>query len=510
MLLMKDFSLFKRLTSNFAGSYRWLRLLAVLTLVVASASSYADADIPDSLRYEAEVRATFSSGRNTPFWLISNRQGLGSPRRNSGYVRGAIFKDIDESRRFSWGAGADLVAAWRYPAPFHIHQLYGELKYRSLDLMVGSKEIWCDHNDPKLSSGSLLFSGNALPVPQVRLGIFDYAPVWGTKGFFSVKGYIAYGMFTDSSWQKSWAAEGSKRTEDVLFHSKGLWLKFGNEKAFPLTADVGIEMASQFGGTAYKDGVKVKMKHGFKEWLKAFFPTYRTQETLLGEQSSVEGNMLGQYTIGLQWAPSNADWCVRGYFEHYFEDQSMMTFEYGWKDGLWGLEGKLPKNPFVSKVVYEFLYSKDQAGAVNNDSSDKVPEQVSGRDNYYNHSLYTGWQHWGMGIGNPLMISPLYNADHMLRFYTTRIIGHHFAFSGNPTEEIDYRVMVSYSKNWGTYAWPLPDVLNNVNGLLEVNWRPEKLKGWYGGIGLAFDSGDMLGKSFGVGITIGKTGLITF
>lgn len=470
----------------------------------------SEASVVDSLRYDAEIRATFSSGANTPFWLVNNLQGLGSPTKNNGYARGALYKDLDTSQRYSWGAGVDLVGAWNYPAPFHIHQLYGELKYRSLNLLVGSKEMWCDHNDPKLSSGSLLFSGNALPIPQVRIGIFDYTPFPGTKHWLAVKGYISYGMFTDSSWQKSWAAEGTKHTSDVLFHSKGLWLRFGNQPVFPLTADVGIEMATQFGGTAYENGKVIHMKHGFKEWLKAFFPVYRTHDTLLGEQSSIEGNMLGQYTIGLQWVPTDANWSVRGYFEHFFEDQSMMTFEYGWKDGLWGIEGILPKNRFVSKIVYEFLYSKDQAGAVNNDSSDKVPEQVSGRDNYYGHSLYSGWQHWGMGIGNPLMISPIYNADHKILFYTTRIIAHHFAFSGNPTNEIDYRILFSYSKNWGTYTHPLPDVLNNINGLFEVNWHPKKFKGWYGGIGIAFDSGNMLGKSFGVGLTIGKSGFLKF
>lgn len=481
-------------------------MLATLFFIPIKAVTYK----PDSLRYEIKLHPTFSSGKNTPFWLVSNLQGLGSPKKNYGYVQTGVFKDLDKIKRFSWGAGVEMVGAWRTTAPFHIHQLYGEIKYRSLEIMIGSKEMWCDHNNPRLSSGSLLFSGNALPIPQMRIGIFDYAPFWGTKGRLGVKGYIAYGLFSDSKWQESWAATGSKYSQNVLFHSKGLWLRFGNPYSSPLTGDVGIEMATQFGGTAYRDGKIIHIKHGFKEWWRAFFPTYSTQETLLGELSSVEGNMVGQYTIGLQWKPKNKDWEVKAYFEHYFEDQSMMTFEYGWKDGLWGIEGSLPKNRYVSKLVYEFLYSKDQAGAVNQDKTDEIPEQVSGRDNYYNHSLYSGWQHWGLGIGNPLMISPIYNADHNIRFYTTRIIGHHFAIAGNPTEYLDYRLLLSHTKNWGTYSHPLPDVMNNLSGLLEVNWYPKKLKGWYGGVGLAFDSGDLLGHSFGIALTIGIRGLIKF
>ncbi len=467
-------------------------------------------DTSDSVSYLAEIHQTFSSGHNTPFWLVNNLQGLGSPERNNGYVRAAIFKHIDSHKRFSWGAGIDLTGAWRSTAPFHIHQLYGEVRYRSIGAMLGSRELWSDYNNPRLSSGSLLFSGNALPIPQFRFGIFNYTPFWGTKGWLNVKGYISYGMFTDSNWQKSWAEPDSKRNKNVLFHSKGLWLRGGNTDHFPLTGDIGIEMATQFGGTAYKDGKVVHLKHGFKEWWRAFFPTYSKQETLLGELTSVEGNMVGQYTIGLQWTPKNADWNIRGYFEHFFEDQSMMTFEYGWKDGLWGIEGTLPRNRFVSKIVYEFLYSKDQAGAVNNDTSDLVPEQVSGRDNYYNHTLYTGWQHWGFGIGNPLMISPIYNSDHLLQFTNNRIIGHHFAIAGNPSDEIDYRLMLSFTKNWGTYTRPLPEVLDNVNALVEINYQPKKLKGWYGTFGVAVDRGDLLGNSFGIALTIGKTGFLTF
>lgn len=481
-------------------------MFGVSTFQDAGASATGSLE-SDSLRYFGEVRATFSGGENTPFWLVNNLQGLGSPEKNYGFVRGAVFRDINKDKRFSWGAGIDIAGAWRSSAPFYIHQLFGEIKYRSLGALVGSKEIWGEFSNPRLSSGNLLYSGNAMPIPQVRAGIFDYTDFWGTNGWFAVKGYIAYGMFTDSGWQKSWTARGSKRTEDVLYHSKGLWLRGGNTSRFPLTGEIGIEMATQFGGKAFKNGETLEIGNGFKDWLKAFFPSTTTRKTFLGEQTSVDGNMVGAYNIALAWIPE-ADWNVKAYFQHYFEDHSQMTFEYGWKDGLWGVEAALPDNPFISSFVYEFLYSKDQTGAVNNDSSDKVPEQVSGRDNYYNHSIYSGWQHWGMGIGNPLAISPIYNHNRLLNFFDTRIIAHHVGFSGTPANGIEYRVLLSFSKNWGSYQHPLPEVLNNFNGLLEVTWKPARLKGWYGSAAIAGDSGKLLGNSFGAMITIGKAGFI--
>lgn len=479
-----------------------------MTWLICGCPSVIHAVSPDSIRYSAEITASFSSGEHTPFWLVNNSQGLGTPEKNNGYVRLGAFKDMESQKRFSWGAGIELSGGWNMTAPFSIHQLYGEVKYRALGAMIGSKEIQGELNNPRLSSGNLLYSGNAMPVPQVRFGIPDFADFWGTNGWFSVKGYLSYGMFTDSDWQKSWAAPDSKRTENVLFHSKGVWLRGGNPDKFPLTGEIGIEMATQFGGKAYKNGETLHLGHSLKDWLNALFPSTSTKDTFLGETTSVEGNMVGAYDIALSWLPRSG-WSLKAYYEHYFEDQSQMTFEYGWKDGLWGVEFQLPENPFASGFVYEFLYSKDQTGAVNNDSSDRLPEQVSGRDNYYNHSIYTGWQHWGMGIGNPLAISPIYNNNHNIYFLDTRIVAHHLGIEGSPVPEIGYRLLLSFSRNWGTYLSPYPEVLDNFSGMLQITWKPERLLGWHFSAAVAGDSGDLLGNSFGVMISIGKTGFLS-
>lgn len=493
----------------YASIIRHLILFCVCMFTGIPFSQNAYSENNDSVSYLAEVRATFSSGENTPFWLVNNLQGLGSPEKNNGWVRGAVFKKIDTQRKFSWGAGLDLVGGWNAIAPFNVHQLYGEVKYRSLGLLLGSKEIWGDYNNPRLSSGNLLYSGNAMPIPQLRIGIFDYAPFWGTNGWFSVKGYVSYGMFTDSKWQKSWAAPDTKRTEGVLFHSKGLWLRGGNTDKFPLTGEIGIEMASQFGGESFKDGEVIRMPSKFKDWLKALFPVGGDNSTPIDEQINVQGNMLGAYNFALSWVPKE-DWSIKAYFEHYFEDHSQMTFEYGWKDGLWGIEVQLPKNPIVSTFVYEYLNSKDQTGSVFNNTSESIPEQVSGRDFYYDHYIYSGWEHWGMGIGNPLAISPIYNKNHLIAFLDTRLTAHHFGIAGNPSKEFDYRILMSFSRNWGSYGKPYPEVLNNFNGLLEVCYKPHKLKGWKASLGVAMDGGQLLGKSFGVMLTIGKSGFINF
>lgn len=461
----------------------------------------------DSIYYAVEARAIASFGEHTPFWLVSNLEGLGSPIKNNGWVRGEIKKTLETEKRFSWGAGVDLAALWNGISPFFIQQLYGELKYRALYLMAGSKELRHDYNDNRLSTGNLLFSGNSLPIPQVRIGTYDFASFWGTNDWFSVKAYLAFGKFTDSKWVKNWAYPGTDYATDVLYHSKGLWIRGGNKEKFPLIADVGIEMGTQFGGIIYKDGKKFHMPEKFIDWLKAIFPFSGGPDTPEGEQTNVQGNMTGAYTISVAWEPK-AEWKIRGYFEHYFEDHSQMTFEYGWKDGLLGLEVELPPNKFVKKFLYEFVHTKDQTGAVNNDFSPEVPEQVSGRDNYFNHYLYAAWQNWGMAIGTPLAISPIYNINHHLTFYNTRFRVHHVGFEGEPLIDLKWRLLLTYSQNWGTYRYPFPQIYENFSGLFELDYKPQTLNGWYGKFGLAWDAGKLLGNSFGIMLSLGKEGFI--
>ena len=461
----------------------------------------------ETMEYKAEVLTTVSGGEHSPFWLVNNQQGLGTPKRDFGYVRGEAIKKLNLDKKFSWGAGIDLVGGWKMTAPFNIHQLYGEIKYRALYAMAGQKEIWGEYNDHKLSSGNLLISGNAMPIPQIRLGTYDFASFWGTKNWFSVKAYLSFGKFTDSNWQSSWVAPGSQHNRGTLYNSRGLWLRGGNKEKFPLIAEIGIEMCTQFGGTIYKDGEIIKMPEKFIDWVKAIIPYEGGEDTPEGEQTNVQGNMNGVYNISIQWQPKS-NWYIKGYFEHYFEDHSQMTFEYGWKDAQWGIEIKFPDNKYVSKFVGEYIYMKDQTGSVNHNWSPEVPEQVSGGDKYYNHYLYSAWQNWGMGIGTPLAISPIYNTNHHLTFFDTRFIAYHIGLEGNPIQELDWRFLLTFTQNWGTYLHPLVDVLNNCSGLVEIKYSPVKLKGWYAKAAIAWDKGNLLGKSFGGMLTIGKEGLI--
>lgn len=219
--------------------------------------------------------------------------------------------------------------------------------------------------------------------------------------------------------------------------------------------------------------------------------------------------MLGSWNFALNYYLGQ--WKFRAYLEHYFEDTSQMFWEYGrWKDGEIGLEITFPKNRWITSAVWEGLCTKDQAGPLLFDSFwGQFPEyQISADDNYYNHYIYGAWQHQGMGMGNPLLPGPVYNADHSISFRSNRVRAHHLGISGQPSSEWGYRMLISFARHWGTYGNPLDQQRKQFNSLYEATYTPKWAKGWSASAALGLDRGNYLGNSTGGMLTIRKTGVI--
>lgn len=457
---------------------------------------------------------TTNSTKQTPFWMLNNRYGLSSIDRYNGYLRAAAFRDVDSTRRFSWGVGADFVVPYNFTSHFVIQQLYGELKYRSLTLTIGSKERFESLVNRELGSGDMVFSANARPVPQIHLAMPQYQWIPKMNKWLAFKGFVSFGMFTDGRWQQNTFNGRDSWRKNVLYHTKGIFLRGGNRDRFPLTVEGGFEMGTQFAGKAYiyNNGTYqlINMKHGFKEFFNAIFGLGggdSDDPNQKGEISNSYGNHVGEWSLALSWAPKDVNWAAKAYFQHYFEDHSQLFWDYLWRDMLLGAEFTLPRNPFVDKVVYEYLYTKDQSGAVYWDRTPDIPIQISGQDDYYNHAIYGGWQHWNMGMGNPLIMSPIYNSR-SIHFNHNRVVAHHVGLSGSPTDELNYRILLSYISSWGTYKFATPKVLHTFNSMLEITYSPRRLSGWSFRVGIAGDKGDITRNTFGGMLTVTKIGLL--
>lgn len=488
-------------------------MLGLAALVPIGADAQIDG-LADNIEYKVEMEGSFSDGDVAPFWFSSGRYGLSSIEPNSGYLRAGISRALESDSLSDWkfGYGVDFAVPVNYTSDVVVQQLYGVAQFRNCLLTVGAREIPEDMLNGELSSGGMTLSNNYRPIPQVRIDL----PEWWTWHFagdwLSVKGHIAYGIHTDNRWQKNFANESSYYSKNSFFHSKAGYLRIGNEGKFPLSATVGLEMACQFGGRGYQIFVydnnvghrvdDVDLGNGLKAFWNAFIPGGNDVND--GAYPNVAGDQTGNWYFDLTY--KGKGWDVKAYAEHFFEDHSQLFVQYGWKDMLWGLEANLPKNPFVSNVVAEYLYTKDQTGGIYHDRTKQLPVQISGSDDYYNHHVYGAWQHWGQTKGNPLLLSPIYH-DGMISTRFNRVNALHIGVAGDPTDELHYRLLYSNLRTLGTYVHPTVSPIDQDYFMAELTYKPHWLRGWSGKVAFGLNSGELLDNSTGLELTIIKTGM---
>ena len=62
------------------------------------APAAVQAQFDKGLNYKIETSATVSGGHNTPFWLVANKHGLSSIRKNNAYLDAGIFRDLEKDK----------------------------------------------------------------------------------------------------------------------------------------------------------------------------------------------------------------------------------------------------------------------------------------------------------------------------------------------------------------------------------------------------------------------------
>ncbi|MEG1616689.1 MAG: capsule assembly Wzi family protein [Bacteroidales bacterium] len=488
------------------SSTPYLSLFALLApfSAVCAADTAATESASQPIGVYAESAVSLSDGLHTPFWLTANRFGLASLERNNAYVSAGVLRETQNSNKLSVGFGAELAAAYRFDASVYVQQAYVALQYRWLQLTAGSRAYEPEIVERRLSSGGLVYSGNARPVPQLRISIPEYVSLGFTNHWFALRGHLAYGIFTDNGFQKDFTAGKHAYVTNTLYHSKALFAKVGKPESL-VDVEGGIEWYGQFGGNKhFTDGTVYKAPHKLEDFFKMLIPLSGGSDSPVGDQTNVLGNHIGAWHGAVTVKPGN--WRIKGYAQHLFEDHSQLFAEYGrWKDGLLGLEITLPANSFVSKFLYEFMNSRDQSGPIYHDTTEAIPDQVSARDAYWDHYFYQTWQHGGNMMGTPVIYSPLYNNNGSINIRSNRTRMHHVGIEGAPATEWGYRMLLSYVQHWGTYSSPFDEISDTFSGMAEVRYSPTYLPGWDFRLAAALDRSDWIGNNTGATVTVRKS-----
>lgn len=520
------------------------KLFFVLLMTIAADSVMAQNEKKDEsekevstvgVEYAVEAQSSFSKGK-TPLWLNANKYGLSSLDKSNGYIRGMLSRNItnDAKKKFGYGYCVDIVAPYNYTSNVVVQQAYIEGRWLHGTLTVGAKEVPMNLKDNSLSSGSQTFGKNARPIPQVRLALADYWTVPLTKGWLHLKGHLAYGMLTDNSWQHDFTARSSKYVDNTLYHSKAGFIRIGKEgeERYPFSVELGLEMATLFGGNSHQfgpDGRESVLKgdKSFKAFWNAFVPGGK--DLTDGENyKNAEGDMLGSWMLRLNYETSK--WKIGLYADKFFEDHSAMFLldydgygsgeewqkekknryiMYDLKDIMLGMDLNLKNGRLLKNVVIEYLYTKYQSGPIYHDHTVTIPDHIGGMDNYYNHNFYSGWQHWGQVMGNPLYRSPIYNSDGTINIEDNRFMAFHLGIDGSFCRNTSYRVLATYQEGLGTYASPYVEEKHNVSMLVEAEYKfaGRNFSGWSVKGGYGMDFGGILGSNAGFQLTVAKKGV---
>ena len=485
-------------------------ILFTLIYLIPLSSTLAQTPVDGAISYQLETVGTAATGTYTPFWIASNKYGLVplDAKAGNAYLRAGIFHDHSFVNGLHWSAGADLLAATPRYRNFYIHQLFASIQYKNLNLAVGSKENSSSLWDKELSSGDLVLSRNARPLPEINLSVPQFTTIPFTKGHLQFRCNIALGRSFDSPYLQSFANGDRDYIENVLWHHKSLHIRFLDaDNHFPLTILAGIRHHAQWGGTSTDPSIG-KQPMSFMDFIRIFMGKAGGSDAMEMDQDNVLGNHYGSYDV--QFGYLNPVFDLHIYMQHYFDDTSGMEL-YNLPDGLYGLQLDIPNFSLLNKIVVEFLYTLYQSGPVHYILYDhsKYPGYGGGNDNYYNNGAYTtGVSYFNRSIGSPLLTSPEYNNNGVIGFQNNRIRAFHVGLQGYLSKQVSYRLLATSSEGWGTMRSPFLKKENNVMCSARISWCHPRLEGWFFSGEVASDFGVTYGNNTGISLSIKKSGVI--
>ncbi len=453
----------------------------------------------DTLLYTVGLQGAASYGQTAPYWLQTNRHGDVSAAPLSGNITAGIIKPATRPNRwFDYDFALTLTGRLQsgsgaiQPSQNRLGNLYSTLAYAHLrlyiiDITAGIQPEQYGPTDNLLTSGGLLYSYNARPMPGVKIGIDQWTAFPGLFGYVEVRGGIAHMWQTDNVY----VTQG-------MVHHKWVGGRIGGR--LPVNVSYEFHHVAQWGGYSPVYG---DLGNSWQAFMNAVL--VRSGGTMANDQINAQGNHIGSQILTVD--AKGDGWKMSAYWQNIFEDGPIRFISAGMNvaDGIWGLHISQDKWPYISGLTYEFINTTDQSGSYH----DKDGYIYGGADSYFRNGIYcNGWNYGYRTIGTPFITSPIYNADGTIDTRNSRVQAHYIGLKGD-IYGYRYRVVCSYAKNYGNDNRSKTLLSTNTGVLLEVERHIEKAWGLDFGLSLAADFGTQFGNQFGAMIRISKQGLIT-
>ncbi|MDO9254796.1 MAG: capsule assembly Wzi family protein [Bacteroidales bacterium] len=466
-------------------------------IILISSSAFSQGlKMPD---YSLETGASFSTGNQTPFWLLSNQYGLLTPNKFNGWAKAGIHTSLSK-KNIGYDYRLELINRYSNKNELYVQQAYLRLKLYFVTIQAGSMEETYGNQDGSLSCGGLLWSGNARPMPKISILVPDFTKIPFTFDLLEFKGGISHGWFGDEPI-----------VNNAWLHHKFGYIQFGGK--LPVHIHYGFHHFAQWAGKT-NDGVQ--LPNTWDDFKKVFLVQSGGNGSPVSDSLNALGNHIGSRNFGIDIDLHKIKMGL--YWQTIFEDGSGKAYR-NIKDGLWGfyLHTK-DKNKLVNGFVYEFINTTDQSGPAHavwvldgKEYSYPIPggeyHQLGGNDDYFNNEIYLfGWTFKNMTLGTPFITSPVIAVDGQGEYMrNNKVTGHHFGIEGI-LKDISYKIFYTYYLNFGTNSSPFSPNKPQHSILLQTYFS-NKLP-W--GIDLSLkggiDIGSMYGDNLGIQISLIKTG----
>ena len=395
------------------------------------------------LEYSGSINleAYYSNKEDLPFWFYSNQQGRISEETNvAGWITGKMNYDFSANSSIEIGAGILYQDAFKDEV--FIDELYVNFNYKWLQVIAGSKQKKELYDGLSASNENILWSLNARPIPGIQ---------FKTNRPIYLDSNQKFGF--EASWNEYYMGD-NPGAKNVRLHHKKIQILYNFRKGWSFKT--GIQHFVQWGGNSTRFGVQPQ---GFSDYLKIISGRAGGNNASIPDQDNALGNHLGSWELSV--IKSYADYELSFIFNNLFEDGSGSRLA-NFPDGRYGLFIKAQnQDQLLNAFMYELYYTKEQ--------SQTGPHLY---DNYFNSGIYaSGWTYKGRVLGTPFFT---YDPD-VNYIVNNKFVTHHIGIGGQlsiASQELPFKVMLSYARNEGTYGSSLilPEIDENVLNFYS-KWR---------------------------------------
>lgn len=478
-----------------------LRLLILCFLFPLGSQIFAQSE--RKISYSAEFGGLYSINNRTPFWLRSNQFGVLPDSGNTVFFKHTLYTKPDTTKKFfKINAGAEAVAIVGQQVKLILPEAFVAMKAGKMQLLLGRKKQIHGFTDSTLTSGSVTWSGNALPLPEIQISFPEYINIF--RGNIGIKGHYSHAWFGNQQYAK-----------DYFLHQKSLYGRIGKPNA-KIKLYAGVLHHVQWGGDPKYDipedkwlSVNRQFAGGWQVYRDVVFP-FNNPPRDSAKVASFDfenryGNHLGQIDIGGELNLKHYRWLF--YKQLPFETGQTFSSLGNLDDGVYGVSITSKKREsWFKKVVFEFVHTTNQ-GMYRSGFLKLIGFNGKhyGRNQnfYFNHAQYLdGWSYEGKTIGSPFLIPTPEIRDE--KSYETRNY-----FNNNNNIKAGYMGLItsisgvimetrfSFSKNYGSKANVFPESANQLSFAHKMAIPVSKLDGFIN-LNVGIEQGDLIKDNYGI------------